>query len=494
MKRSLPLSWTAALVLLLPVVAWSQDKEEAAPAEQTSALLAVGTDLRADYIQGEPIPVRIRVDNSSEADLSFPALDTRPHLVRFEVVTPKGDKQTWFNTPPAEDPDVRWTVRAGSHREVLLQVPSSQRFLPGTYTVVVHIQDGETERVLPEHTLTLAQADPARGQAFSEPVGVERAGYHAAWVQRTASGYELYLNVTDGKDPGKFVADHHLTSLDGPVDPVLTHALPQDRFDRHVYWQEGKSTLKWVRLRGDVVREAPQTIQSPYPKMELLGRGGTDPEGGLHVPIWVPAPKGSSGEIRVISQREREGVRFRSVVKLDKRPDWVDTTVDGAGNLRILVPAGDNLDLYTVAAASELPGVGRRLLKSPDKGPATPPALARFGHLAEGDCDAGGLSVLVLCRTSEGLEGRWLSLSGAELERLAPLQTTDQLVDLLPKSRDDYGLLVLGSDGLSSYLSPGEAPRPLGTVDPEARMILWQSSAVLRSLAKGGPFVVKKLD
>jgi hypothetical protein len=494
MPRSLPLSWTTALVLLLPVAAWSQEAGQDAPTEQADAALTVSSDLRADYIQGEPIPVRLRVENPSGADASFPALDLRPHLVRFEVVTPKGDKQTWFNTPPAEDGDQRWTVRAGSHREVLLQVPSSQRFLAGDYRVTVRILDGEVEHELPEHRFTLAKADPAAGRAFSEPVGVERAGYHAAWVQRTGTGYELYLNVTDGKDPGKFVADHHLASLDRVVDPVLTHALPQDRFDRHVYWLDGDSTVRWVRLRGDVARAQPQAIQSPYPKIELLGRGGTDAEGGLHVPIWVPAPKGSAGEIRVITQREREGARFRSVVKLDRRPEWVDTTVDGAGNLRILVPAGDSLDMYTVAAGSELPGMGRRLLAPPEEGPATPPALARFGHLGEGDSDAGGLSVLVLVTTPEGLEGRWLNLSGAELGRLAPLQTSAELIDLLPKSRDDYGLLVRGDDGLSSYLGPGEPPRQLGRIDDQAALLLWQDHAVLRSPARGGPFVVKQLD
>jgi hypothetical protein len=203
MPRSLPLSWTTALVLLLPVAAWSQEAGQDAPTEQADAALTVSSDLRADYIQGEPIPVRLRVENPSGADASFPALDLRPHL----VVTPKGDKQTWFNTPPAEDGDQRWTVRAGSHREVLLQVPSSQRFLAGDYRVTVRILDGEVEHELPEHRFTLAKADPAAGRAFSEPVGVERAGYHAAWVQRTGTGYELYLNVTDGKDPGKFVAE-----------------------------------------------------------------------------------------------------------------------------------------------------------------------------------------------------------------------------------------------------------------------------------------------
>jgi hypothetical protein len=102
--------------------------------------------------------------------------------------------------------------------------------------------------------------------------------------------------------------------------------------------------------------------------------------------------------------------------------------------------------------------------------------------------------VLVLVTTPEGLEGRWLNLSGAELGRLAPLQTSAELIDLLPKSRDDYGLLVRGDDGLSSYLGPGEPPRQLGRIDDQAALLLWQDHAVLRSPARGGPFVVKQLD
>ncbi|MCP4806873.1 MAG: hypothetical protein GY913_02050 [Proteobacteria bacterium] len=490
---TMPKTALLALLALAPLAAMAQDDTPAPTALATSAV-QVSTDLRASYVQGEKMLVHVTLTNTTSQDQTFSDIASRPHLVKFELVSPDGRTQTWFNTPPETDTDARVTLVPRGQRVVLLQVPSSQRFVAGEYSVVVRVQDGETEVVLPKSSFVIEKADPAAGTLVYEPLALDRSGHQQAWVQRSKTGYELYLQHTDGKNAGRLIGDYHLMTLDGPVDPVLAHSRPTERWDRHVYWQVDDNSFAWIRLQGQQVRGSLQSTDLPYPKVKLLGRGVTDTEGRLHAPVWIPNPGGRGGEVRAISAGNKGGPRFRKVVRLDAEPEWMETAVDSSGNLKMLFTVDGNVDLYTLAAIGELPAIGRRIVKNvaAEDGtrPGTPVA-ARFGYL-DGSDGQGGQSVLVLFKTDAGHEARWLALGG-EVQTTFPavkLPEGASVVDLLAQDRDTWAALVRTTEGVLTVVRPDQADRIVGPGN-EASLLMQGDQLLVRALASaGGPYTL----
>ncbi|HJN77591.1 MAG TPA: hypothetical protein QGF58_26970 [Myxococcota bacterium] len=476
------LRWIALTGLALTPVAF---------AEEAPVGLEVHTDVRDSYVAGEPVLVRFTISNPTGDKASFADLANRPHLVRFDLVGPGGKKQTWFNTPPPEDTGQRWEIVSRGQRKVLLQIPSSQRLKPGRYTLTIRILDESGEVVLDPHSIELAPADPLSGTLVHDELGLERVGHQQAWVQRNRVGYDLYLHHADGANAGRTIADYHLLQLDGPVEPTLSLARPTERWDRHIYWQDGDKALTWVHLEGNEASAPPRTVTLPYPRIEALGRGATDAAGGLHMPVWIPGPGGGAGELRVVSVTSEP--RFRLVTRLEAPPPWLATEIDSAGNLRMLLEVDGNLDLYTLAGASDLPAIGKRLVKNApdDEGQrAGTPVMAEFGYLDDTE-EGGGLAAFVLFSTEAGLVGRWVGLGGEPRGTMVPLvvPTGAELVDLLPISRDDYVLLVRSAEGVLTALSPGETPIAVATAT-DGGLLTNGDQVLVRTLEPGGPYVL----
>ncbi|MCB9762696.1 MAG: hypothetical protein H6739_23045 [Alphaproteobacteria bacterium] len=499
MRRIRLLAPAVLALLALPVAApHAQDAPPApaapAPEAPTSAGVELLTDLRAEYILGEAMLVRFTIDNTTSEPRSFADLSSRPWLVRFELTYPNGKTQAWYTSPPEVDPNTRWSLVPRGQRRVLLEIPSSERLAAGDYSLVIKIQDDTREIVLPAHSLRIAPANPVGGEIVSEIGGVERSGHQVVWLHKAKEGYDLYLHHADGKDPRRQLGDYQLLHLDTRVDPVLAQARPQDRWDRHIYWATDSQSVAYVRLQGQgqgLAQDKPRVFRAPYPTVELIGRGSTDANGGLHVPMWVPAPKGAAGELRVASVRERVGPRFRQVVRMDHRPDWVETVVDGSGNLRMLVAHDGNVDLYSLDSVTELPAVGKRLLKAEE---GATPWIGTFGYLPAKGESSGGLAALILSRTGDTVEGRWLSLEGMELHRFPGQLVSPGMrpIDLLPRGYDGFGLLVGGEGGVL-YLEPGEQPMGLGQQADAALVASKDGTRMLRRLVSGGPVEHKVL-
>jgi len=455
---------------------------------ETATAAEVSTDVRQAYVAGEPILVRITVANPTSEPVAFADLASRPHLVRFDLVGEDGKKQTWFNTPPKQDTGERWDIVPRGQRKVLLEVPSSQRLAPGRYALTIRVLDESGEIALTETAIELTPADPVSGTLVHDGLAIERHGHQQVWVQRSLSGYDLYLHQASSRNVARVVGDYHLGTLEGPVTPVLSHARPADA-SRHVYWQDGDKALTWLRVEAAEAVAAPRTVTLPYPRIETLGRGATDGNGGLHIPLWIPGPRGGAGELRVASIGEQP--RFRMVTRLGASPDWLATEVDAAGNLRMLLAVDGHVDLYTLASVGELPAVGKRLVKNVPAEDGTTrgdPLYADFGYLAG---DAGGLSAFVLFRTEAGLVGEWLDLGGTSLAKLAPVALPEgaEIIDVLPLTRDDYVLLVRTQEGLLTALSPGELP--VTVVKADTGGLLTNGDQILvRTLQAGGPYVL----
>ncbi len=469
----------------------------------TSAAAAAGdvpvelsADLRAEYLAGEPILVRLTASNPSAEAQSMADLDSRTWLVKFTMTDAGGGARSWHSTPPGEDPGGRWRIAPRGQRQVLLEVPSSAGLPPGDYTLEVAVDDDGQLRELAPQPLRLAPPDPVGGRAWYDPLAVESVGFQTAWVHRAASGYDLYLHHASGDRPDALIGDYHLLHLDEAIEPILSLSRPQESWDRFIYWQSGERGIRYARLQGHALRGAPRLMEAPYPELELIGRGSTDPGGGLHVPVWIPDPSGSGGELRVVSIRER-GSRFRSAGHYRERPELVETAVDGAGELRLLV-LSDDLVLYHLSSAGDLPAAGELLLGGDE---ARWIVAARFGYLPSLEDRPGGLGILLLSEglreeadggTSPVLQGRWTSLSGRTLHTFPVVDYPPGFSpqDLLPRGYDPF-VLLLKKDGVKQLLqlAPERAPRSLTWV-PDARLGRDREGGIwLRGLGSGGPVV-----
>lgn len=494
---------TRSLVLLaliaLPVAGLAQEAGTPAAPQAAASAVELGADLRAEYIQGEPILVRLTVRNPGDSAQSFPDLSRRPWLVRFELVYPDGKKQAWFTTPPEQDAGQAWSVAPRSQKRALLEIPSSARLKAGEYQLTVRVLTPTGELTLPPHRLRLAPASPVGGRVGYEPLGMDRGGHQVAWLHKAAAGYDLYLHHADGRQPQTTLGDYHLLHLDQAVEPVLSVARPQQRWDRWIYWLASDGGIQAVRLQAQGLRsDRPSVVRTPYPKIELVGRGNTDAQGDLHVPFWVAAPSGQGGELRVASVRERGEPRFRLVGRFERRPGFVESAVDGNGDLRLVVEVGGKLDLYTVVASSDLPAAGVRLVRDTpgaEGQDAAVPTLARFGYLPELGEEAGGQAVQVLLRTGAGVQAAWFSLTGRELRRLEPLALPAgaQAVDLLPRGYDTWALLYRSAEGELWFGQPNTASLNLGRPTGASLAQDGRGGVALRTLEPAGPVRTRML-
>ncbi|MCB9746651.1 MAG: hypothetical protein H6740_29010, partial [Alphaproteobacteria bacterium] len=483
------------LFLLLALTAglsFAQEPSDPAPsAAKDNSAVEVSADLRAEYLHQEDMLVRFVVRNTGDAEATFADISARPWLVRFDITYPDGRTQPWYNTPPEVDPGQRWRVVPRGQRRALLKVPSSARLPEGDYALTVRIMDDQRELVLPTTNFSVTAPDPVGGEAGRDLGAAVSSGHQVAWLHKAHDGYDLYLHHSDGRAPTRTLGDYHLLHLDEAVDPVLTHARPTERWSRYIYWQSSPRRVEFVRLQGEglgLAQEQPERFETPYPTVKLLGRGSTDARGGLHVPLWVPAPSGGAGEVSVASVRERSGVRFRRVVRLERPPEWMESAVDSNGDLRMLLGVDGNVDLYSLDGGSDLPAIGRRLAKAGGHPEGFEPSAARFGVLEAHGEQAGGLAILVLYMGEQQAEAVWYSLQGRELARIPGIPVTPgaEVLDMLPVSREEAVLLLRTPQGQTLVVPSGGAAKGVGR-DEGVLLRDAKGQVYLRSLTKGGP-------
>lgn len=382
-----------------------------APEVTTAAGLVVSADLRDNYVTGFPMLVELIIRNDTASSMTFPDLSARPWLVRFQLVSAAGRKQERYTTPPAQDRTDTWTIPARGQRRVLLEIPASSTLAAGGWTLTVHIADPAGSLSLPARAITLSAAQPQSPSLPYEPTVAAATGAMGTWLQSVGQGYDLYLQQSRPGAPNQLYGLFYLAHLAEKAEPTLSWARASEASSRYVYWAEGNQAIGYVRLDGTRAQGQPRTVAVPYPTIAVLGRGVTDSTGGLMVPVWVPAPSGASGSVKVLSVDSRGGTALRSVAELSERPTVVETGVDASGALLLAMAHSRGVDLYRAdpTLATELPARGVRVAAA--EADVTTIGL-RFDVLpAEGE-RAGGLSLLTLASTPSGARTRWYDLAG----------------------------------------------------------------------------------
>ena len=473
------------------------------PAAQPAPAAPLGptvtADLRDDYLAGQRLIVNLTVKNETSAPLDFPDLSARPWLVKFGLTPEGGKAQTHSNTTPASDAGQQVRIAARGQRKTVLEIPGGAALKPGSYTLVVTVETPTGPLVVSERQIRLGLPKPIAGDLGAAPPAGPGRTIHDLWLQQGGAGYDLYLNEADPKAPSTTVASWYLATIPHRVSPSMTVARPSDAGNRFLSWATDDRHIQLARLVGTALREAPTTVESPWPKIEIAGRGVTDGRGQLALPVWVPSPKGVRGELRLLTLSDRGLPIFRRVALLDARPTGVVSTVDDAGTAHFIVWRPDFIDIYSVrdgassATDEPLPVPGRRIARGI---PGEDFVAVRFAILPESSSQAGGLAIQALATKEGQLLPRWISLKGEAIQALAPtpMPAGSALVDFLPDGDATPGLLTRGADGRVSWRS-GAQVVPISDLGPAWSLQRDQTgAAVLRSLtATGGPISIKEL-
>lgn len=486
--------WALALGLLaLPPLA-AAPRAAAAPsvAEAAAApgLRAWTPRLRAEYIQGEPLIVPMLAENPGEAPLLIPDLQRRPWLLRFTLKTPSGQTQVRENTPPDVDPGGDLRLGPQGRRLSLMEVPGAGTLPPGDYELTVSARGPEGELRLGHQAIKVRPARPVGGQLPDPASGGDRGAQSSLWLHAATEGYDLYLHEAAPGKPERAIIDAHLLHLKQRVEPRLSVTRGTDNSNRHALWLEGGRSLSVLHLQGTEVNGPARSLSLPWPTAELVGRPATDGVGRLHVPLWVPGPKGG-GELRLLTLGLRGAPNFRRVGTFDRSPALEVQVTDG-GAVYLAVQTARGVDLYTVPAEEvndSLPPLARKIWRAAEGEQA---AAVRFGLLEAQEGAPGGLALCVVVQSAAGLHPQWQGLKGQPLRSGAPSPVPEGalLLDALPDPSGAIDLLVRTEAGLQ--LRRGDAARPvpadLGRVWALDRQA--DGAPMIRRLADGGPLRV----
>ena len=324
-------------------------------------------DLRAEYLSGQPIVVTLTVKNNGSEPATFPNLSARPWLVRFKIEPidssgRSGQTQTRFTTPPEVDGMGLWTIPPRGMRTVTIEVPSGASLGRGTYNIAIEV-DGQAGLFEIANTqVSIATPSPIANHLPNEIVGIERTGLHATWLHRATTGFDLYIHSVSGDQLDGDSFNTHIAHLSSPITPTLSRSLPAQALNRFVYWSQGERGIGFVESSGEMQNRV-DSVELPYPQIELLARGITTPSSELLVPVWIPSPTGISGEVRVVEINNGRMEAVTSVVRMRSKPTWAESGIDNSGALRLLLGHGEGVDLYTLAGATGLPARGIRLIQ-----------------------------------------------------------------------------------------------------------------------------------
>ncbi len=402
-------------------------------------------------LTGAPLVVDLEVHNEGERTIRFPDLAARPDLVRFELRY-GGKRERRYNTPLESAPTAQWALGPGDQRELRLEVPGSAGIAPGLVTVAVSLHNTQPPTPLPALKVRLQAPMPGAGDLSGASAAPGTRHQDVAWVHEDGEDAHLVLHHASGTRGYELV----LTAVPGRVQPWLSHSRLDTLGERSIVWQVSPQRIEVVRLRGQRTRGPPRAFDLPWPRVEIAGQPITELSGHLRVPIWIPAPAGPGGELRLLTLNEPRGPSFQRLAQLPARPVQVLGTVDPTGTGLFLVVRPDAVDIYTPPASPDLPWIRRPMWRTQDDAEAVQVAL---GSLPAGAVHAGGTAVLLATRTQESISTQWLSMRGTALEAPSLTEDLGRLVQLVPRGVDWPGLVF--RDGAETTLCVGAAVQPL---------------------------------
>jgi hypothetical protein len=416
-------------------------------------------ELRDEYIHDEPMLIPISLVNPGSERIEIPDLATRPWLVEFHLVLPTGNDQVRKNATPDEDPGTRLSVTPRGQRMVLLEVPASSSLKAGEYSMEVWIRlPGET-LVLPKVKLSILPAQPlAVDLSPQQHPASQTEPLPSLWLHKGLNGNDLYLHQSNGKYPTRMISDIFLFSSASVIEPTLSASRARETSSGHVVWQDGPRAVQILRLERSSTPGAPTKLELPWPRIQLVARGITSSKGELHLPMWVPAPRGAGGTMQIVRINERGEPVFERLGHFEEQPELSLSMIDDAGRPHLLLVHSGNLDRYSPRlenpSGQKLPVPGTRLMRS------------RVDHtvidlqvvaLPDSSNRTGALALLLTSLHEQQLHHRWISLTGSLLQEQSTPIGEQQVLAVVANGWGPPGLATRTAVGETVLIDQGRS-------------------------------------
>lgn len=491
-RRDLLLGLLAVPLALRSTAARAQTAPVAGEAVRLAGA-GVDVEIAREQIVGEAVLVALRLRNDGREAIQVPDLQARPWLVEFEFEV-AGGRVRRATAAPTVDPGGSVELAAGASRRVLLEIPGAGGSPPGTSWVNIRFLGEGAPVVLARRELRFARAEPVAVDLGPDAVAGGRLGLRSIWQHRGEQSSELILHQqAHPRDPGR---NRRLLSLPAPT-PVLLAACRLSEAPRPVVgWKAAPRTLRLVGVEETGLTSLDQSVDLPWPVVELASRPFILAGGAVGQPIWVPDPQGGAGELRVVLLASGRSAAFPRLSRFAERPTEVRVVVDASGAGQVLVRLRSELQLYQVRAPARdaeigLPPPGRRIWAAAEGERVVSARFAVRPKLPDGG--GGGLALLVASQSADRLLPRWLDLQGQLVEELPSLspqegyaldalivstsgglaslwRNQDRLLAIFGARRVELqprlgaADLVLDADGQPALRTMGAAGRPEATV------------------------------
>lgn len=475
-------------LLAATVVSPALAQTAAAPTPAKVGAVDVEVVLPSELLVGEQVVVAFTFRNATQTAAAVDDLSARPWLVEFEFDAGKGGKVRRATARPTTDTGGTVELRPGASRRVLLEIPSGGATAEGNYTLSVRWLGEAQPRELSRHSIRVTRPSIVQTDLGPDAVAGSRIGVRSAWLHKAASGFELYL--LQQPRPEEAGRNRHLLHLDEEVRPLLASSRTAEAATPVLAWALGPRALRVVGIEETGLFSLDQRVDFPWPKAELLGRPVVVSGGAVGVPLWVPDPAGSGGDLRVAVVGGGAQAAFPRLSRMSARPTEVRTVVDASGAGQILVRGTTGMEIYVLrevprTADRTLPLQGRRMWAAVEGEQLLTARFAVRPKTADGG--GGGLALLAMMLKGAALVPRWLDLQGNTIaeDLPVPVRAGAELVTALSSAGGRLATLWREGKGLVAMVG-AEATRLTTAGGPIDLVLLTDGQVAARSLTADG--------
>ena len=298
-------------------------------------------------IKGQPIYVDLLLLNPDTKPVEIQDILNDRWQITF-TLTHDGQKHTLRSQRPSEVQPKSRTLQSREVLELHLELPNSKALKPGTYSLGIDFPLDNERKI--ETGFVVHKQTPQ-------------------WADFDLFNYEVFLDESDllWTQPHK---DNHLL-FEGTINPRWIQSIPVATAQNtihigathHTYWKD-RSRITVLKRSGDRT-QTPQELSIPWKEFDIVGRGVTDLEGQVFIPIWVPNPNGT-GTLYSVQPQSNNTITFRKI-RTGKRPQSIDIALTQASTPLFLLQYTSALELYSLTTVGE-----ERIDKLPPKSVTIP--------------------------------------------------------------------------------------------------------------------------
>ena len=326
----------------------------------------ITSNIRSEYIQGQPIAVQIIFRNQDDTTLEIPNIEMESWRIEFQIKDSKGQKQTRSTRPDEAPPPSKWTIKQRQSRSLWVELPAGQGLKPDQYTFSFSIDlDGENYQS-PDFELQIQKPNPIATDLTLVDHPLSHQNNPNLWTHQGMNGYSTYLHIGHTNHHGQTLFHDFVFKTDAPHQPKLSIA---QNGTRHILWQQSPKQIQYLTLQNNVPRHQIQQLAVPWPAAEMVGSPVSAPNGTPQFLLWVPSPS-EGGELRWCSVMRNGIPIYRKLTQLDHKPRRISISMNDRGEALIALMDQMNLLLFTAIEANERPNIplkGEQLLKLNEK-------------------------------------------------------------------------------------------------------------------------------